>query len=110
MESTLESTLGSGLVMFFAPGSTGEDAGGCGFVLYTVVPALRIAEIRVLYVAPAFRRMGVARELLLQVEHDVAREHANISLIAAEVGPDALVAFRRAGYVDSTEAAQHARD
>jgi DNA-binding MarR family transcriptional regulator/ribosomal protein S18 acetylase RimI-like enzyme len=69
---------------------------GCG-VLRTMAP--KVGEIRHVWVDPGFRRLGVARRLLAELEREaVAREHHVVRLDTHEVLTEAIRMYRTLGY------------
>ena len=84
-------------VAFFVARVEGQPA-ACGGVL--LVPG-RYAEVKRMYVRPEFRRRGISRRILCELEAK-ARE-LGYSILKLETGarqPDALALYRSAGYAE----------
>jgi ribosomal protein S18 acetylase RimI-like enzyme len=80
-----------------------RGGGACGFIAVSVMPAslaLGVAwSVRDLYVAPAHRRMGIARILLHQVIDDAREAGAHRVSLQTETGnTPALTLYAAAGF------------
>jgi len=75
------------------------DAVGCGFATVEYVPWQQRLVLWFLYIAPAFRRRGVGRALLEQVEqHGRAVGATHVWLETSNVNVPGVLAYERLGY------------
>jgi ribosomal protein S18 acetylase RimI-like enzyme len=74
-----------------------DEPVGCGVV--RTMASAGVAEIRHLWVAPAARRLGLARRLLAELERQaVARGLTTVRLSTHEVLPEAVRTYQNSGY------------
>lgn len=94
----LATLCGDDIVFLVARDEAGQ-ALGCGGIKIT--PASGYAELKRMFVRPAARGLGIARQLLTQLE--AAALDRGVSLVCLETGvkqQEALIFYRRAGYED----------
>jgi len=90
-------------VRFLVARQEGYAVAGCGAIVLGTEGAIKIAELKRMWVDPSTRGMGLGRKLLGSLETEAIREGATVVRLETGVSqPEALGLYRAAGYRERT--------